>query len=186
MPDILETERMRLRPLVLDDAPFLFEMDCDPEIMRYILPRFDPPASEEPAREWISLQTTRYSAVGSRYGVFAAIEKATGDFIGWFLLRPATDHRFAAEVGFRADELELGYRFRRAFWGRGLATEGATALVEYAAADASVAAVVAVALEDNVASTRVMEKAGLVFRAECALPGYPTPGVTYRLPLGGS
>ncbi|MBC7807387.1 MAG: GNAT family N-acetyltransferase, partial [Akkermansiaceae bacterium] len=122
--------------------------------------------------------------VGSRYGVFAAIEKATGAFIGWFLLRPATDHRFAAEVGFRADELELGYRFRRAFWDKGLATEGARALVEYAAMDANVSAVVAVALKENVASTRVMEKVGLVFREECALPGYALPGVTYRLPLG--
>lgn len=176
---------MWLRPLRQGDAPFLFEMDSDREVMRHILPHFEAPASEEPARDWIRLQTSRYYDVGSRYGVFAAIEKATDDFIGWFLLRPATDHRFAAEVGFRADELELGYRFHRTFWGRGLATEGARSLVKYAATDANVSAVVAVALKENVASTRVMEKAGLIFCGECALPGYAAPGVTYRYDMVG-
>lgn len=182
---VLETERMRLRWLGDEDALFLFEMDSDPEVMRYILPRFEPPASSEPAREWIRVLGKRYYEVGSRYGVFAAIEKGSGDFIGWFILRPAMDHRFAAEIGFRADELELGYRFRRAFWGKGLATEGARALVEYAAVDSAVSAVVAVALTENVGSTRVMEKVGLTRCAECPLPGYATPGVTYRLAFAG-
>lgn len=183
MTTILETKRMRLRPLTEEDAPFLFEMDSDPEVMRYILPRFEPPPSREPAREWIRASFERYYSSGSRYGVFAAIEKATGDFIGWFLLRPALDHRLAEAAGFSDGELEIGYRFRRAFWGKGLATEGAKALVAYAAVDPSVAAIVAVALRPNIASTRVMEKAGLTFHAECTLPGYDTPGVTYRLSL---
>jgi RimJ/RimL family protein N-acetyltransferase len=157
-------------------------MDSDREVMRYILPRFEaPPVAGTGARAGFARCPERYYAVGSRYGVFAAIEKATGDFIGWFLLRPAMDHRLASAAGFGVDELELGYRFRRAFWGRGLATEGARALVQYARADAAVSAVVAVALQKNVASTRVMEKAGLMFRAECVLPGYDLPGVTYRL-----
>lgn len=171
-----------MRPLTEEDAPFLFEMDSDPEVMRYILPRFEPPPSLKPVREWIRILSDRYYTSGSRYGVFAAIEKATGEFIGWFLLRPATDHRLAEAAGFVADELELGYRFRRAFWGKGLATEGAKALVAYAAVDPAFTAVVAVALRENVASTRVMEKAGLRFRSECTLPGYELPGVTYRLP----
>jgi [ribosomal protein S5]-alanine N-acetyltransferase len=177
---ILETERMRLRWLTEDDVPLLFAMDSDPEVMRYIT--LTPTADAEESRKWVRSLYARYYNAGSRYGLFAADEKATGAFIGWFALRPARDYRFAAEVAFQDDELELGYRFCRTFWGRGLATEGACALVEYGFADPAVRAIVAVALVENRASTRVMEKAGLKRVREYPLPGFTVPAVTYAVP----
>ena len=177
----LETQRLLLRPLRGEDAETLFAMDSDPEVMRYLTVTFNPPVSPEPAREWIRFLQTQYYNRNSRYGVFAAEEKASGELVGWFILRPALEYRFAVSADFQEGELELGYRFQHKFWGRGLGTEGSKALIEYAREDPEVKAIVAIALIANRASTRVMEKAGLKRDHECSLPGYPTPAVVYRL-----
>jgi RimJ/RimL family protein N-acetyltransferase len=57
----------------------------------------------------------------ARFGVWAAIENATSDFLGWFSFRPL--------AGAGPDLAELGYRLRRAAWGQGRATEGSRALI---------------------------------------------------------
>lgn len=180
-PVLLETERLLLRPLQLEDAETLFAMDSDPEVMRYLTVTFAPPLSPEPAREWIRYLQTQYYDKASCYGVFAAVEKASGELVGWFIFRPAIEYRFAVSADFKEGELELGYRFQQKFWGRDLATEGSKALIAYAREDPAVKAVVAIALVTNLASTRVMEKSGLTRNRECSLPGYPTPAITYCL-----
>ena len=81
-------------------------------------------------------------------------EKATGDFLGWFHLRPSPDHPVA-------DEPELGYRLRRASWGQGYATEGSRALIDRAFAELGASRVFAETMAVNTASRRVMEKTGL-------------------------
>jgi RimJ/RimL family protein N-acetyltransferase len=176
----LETERLLLREFTEDDAPHLFALDGDPEVLRFIgapqLPDVDA------YRQRIRERFLPYYANGRGWGLWPAVEKATGDFLGWFCLRPALDYLFAAEAGLQEGELELGYRFRRAAWGKGYATEGARALVRKAFADPAVRGVVACALVGNVASTRVMEKAGLRRVREFALPGYDQAGVVYVLP----
>ena len=63
-----------------------------------------------------------YDRWTGRFGLFAAHEKETGAFIGWFCLRP--------ERSGPLDEVELGYRLRRDAWGKGYATEGSSALVD--------------------------------------------------------
>ena len=109
------------------------------------------------------------------------MEKAGGAFLGWFILRHGLDCRFAAEAGFRSGDVELGYRLRKAVWGKGYATEGSLALVDRAFKDPAVSSVVATALNGNVASIRVMEKAGLRRVGEFPLPGYDQPSVKYAL-----
>ena len=64
---------------------------------------------------------------GDGYGIFAAVEKSTGRFLGWFHLRPGE--------GAGPDEPELGYRLVRAAWGKGFASEGSIALVDKAFRD---------------------------------------------------
>jgi RimJ/RimL family protein N-acetyltransferase len=146
--------------------------------MRYIGPYGLPTA--EAYRERLRTYWLPYYAAHPGGGFWAAAEKATDEFLGWFFLRPSTDYKFAAEAGWtRASDLELGYRLRRAAWGRGLATEVATALVALALADPAVTAVVAAALVANRGSTRVMEKAGLTRVREFAAPGLADPLVTY-------
>lgn len=85
---------------------------------------------------------------------WAAVEKSTRAFIGWFHLRPRSAHE---------DEPELGYRLRRSAWGRGYATEGSRALIEKAFTDLGAARVFAETMAVNTASRRVMEKAGLSY-----------------------
>ena len=83
------------------------------------------------------------------------MEKSTGRFVGWFHFRPAA----AADP----DEIELGYRLLRSAWGKGYATEGSRALIQKGFAELGVRRVVASTMVVNVASRRVMEKAGLRF-----------------------
>lgn len=88
---------------------------------------------------------------GKPYGFFAALEGS--DFIGWFHLRPsAYDPRF----------LELGYRLVRRAWGKGLATEGSSALVDHAFQTLACDVVDACAMPENRASIHVMRKLGMV------------------------
>jgi RimJ/RimL family protein N-acetyltransferase len=178
---VLETERLTLRRFTDTDADaeLAFELDSDPDVMRYIGPFAMPSVAASRARirdVWLA----QYTKPGR--GCLATFEKATGAFIGWFFLRPAPQHKFAQEVGWtRASDLELGYRLRRAAWGRGFATEAATLLVRLALTDPEVTGVVAAALVTNRASWRVMEKIGMTHVRDFALAGYADPVVMYAL-----
>jgi RimJ/RimL family protein N-acetyltransferase len=89
---------------------------------------------------------------GGDTGFWIAIEKATGEWLGWFHLRPEHEPPF---------DMEVGYRLKRSAWGNGYATEGTRALIERAFRDQGVDRVVATADAPNVASRRVMEKSGM-------------------------
>ena len=114
---VAETQRLILRRFTREDVGHLVELDSDPEVTFFDsggVPEFD----EAMLDAWLR-QYERWPG----YGTFAAVDRASGDFLGRFQLRP--------EDG-REDEPELGYRFRRAAWGRGYATEGSRALIEKA------------------------------------------------------
>jgi RimJ/RimL family protein N-acetyltransferase len=178
MSVLLETDRLVLRRFTEDDAPLLFDLDSDPEVMRYVGPYRLP--SVEAYRDRIrDAWLPAYAARPDR-GVFAAFLKDAGEFLGWFAYRPATAYRFAAEAGWTRDtDVELGYRLRRAHWNKGFATEGSLALVQLGLADPDVTGVVAAALLPNRASTRVMEKCGLAWVRQFAVPGFDDPLVVY-------
>ncbi len=85
----LETERLVLRPFTAADADNLFDLDSDPAAMRFInggqpTPR-DVVQNED--LPWFIEYGERYEG----YGFWAVIEKATGEFLGWFLFRPPED-----------------------------------------------------------------------------------------------
>jgi RimJ/RimL family protein N-acetyltransferase len=180
---VLETARLRLRGFTDCDADarLLSELDSDPEVMRYIGP-FGL-ASVDAARERLRTVWLPYYDPHPGRGFWAIVEKATDEFAGWIFLRPATDHRYAAQAGWtRPTDIEIGYRLRRAAWGRGLATEAAAELVPLALADPAVTCVVAAALVTNVGSWRVMEKVGMRRVREFALPaeaGFTDPCAVY-------
>lgn len=177
----LETDRLTLRPFTDTDADaeLAFELDSDPEVMRYIGPFALPTvaAYRERIRDvWLPQCTS------PTRGVFAVCEKEGGAFVGWVFVRPAPLHRFAAEIGWnRTTDMELGYRYRRAAWGRGYATEAARPLISAALADSDVTAVVATALVTNVGSWRVMEKLGMAHTRNVALADYADPLVVYEI-----
>ena len=153
MQVFLETDRLILRRFTADDADLIVELDSDPEVRRHV--QLNPTTREEAAGEILPAWLRYYDRYRG-YGFWAAIERASGEFIGWFHLRPGlTDGR--------DDEPELGYRVRRASWGRGYATEGSRALIDMAFSDMGARLVWAETMSVNAASRRVMEKAGLRF-----------------------
>lgn len=151
MQVFLETDRLVLRRFTEDDVDLLVDLDADPEVMRYINGGM-PTSRAEVADEVLPAFLGYYQRYPG-YGFWAAIEKATGQFLGWFHFRPKPD-------GYD-DEPELGYRLRRSAWGRGYATEGSRALIDKGFAEFGVQRVFAETMAVNTASRRVMEKAGL-------------------------
>jgi RimJ/RimL family protein N-acetyltransferase len=145
----LETDRLILRRFTPDDADNLLELDGDPEVRRYLLMP-EPPTRADAART-LARFLAWYERPGG-FGYWAAVEKATGAFLGWFQFHPSRDN---------PHEVSLGYRLKRSAWGRGYATEGARALIRKGFEEQEVQRVVAAALAANAASRRVMEKAGL-------------------------
>src|SRR5262245_62232571 len=120
------------------------------------------------------------------HGVRLVLDRATGEFLGWVFIRPAPASRNAREIGWtRPDEVEVGYRYRRPAWGRGVATEAASSLVEFALADPETTAVVACARADNLGSLRELEKLGLERVGAVLLPGGSDPTVKVARAKGG-
>jgi RimJ/RimL family protein N-acetyltransferase len=149
----LETERLVLRRFTDNDIDNLVELDSDPEVMRFINGGRPTPRNE--VENDILPAFLGYYERLAGYGFWAAVERSSGSFIGWFHFRPAK--------GAPEDEVELGYRLRRSAWHKGYATEGSRALIDKGFAELGVQRVVASTMVVNVASRRVMEKAGLRF-----------------------
>jgi RimJ/RimL family protein N-acetyltransferase len=117
-----------------------------------------------------------YEATGG-LGFFAAEDRITGEFLGWFHLKPWTGEE---EEG----ALELGYRLHRHRWGLGLATEGSLALIDAAFRRFGARRVVARAMAANSSSIRVLEKCGLAFLREyeeARFPGDDRRAVVYEI-----
>ncbi len=151
MQVFLETQRLVLRRFSVADADNLVSLDADPDVMRFV-PGGMPTSREEIENEYLPAFLGYYRRYEG-YGFWAVIEKATGDFLGWFHFRPGKN----AAPG----EVELGYRLRKSAWGSGYATEGSRALIRKGFTELGVQRVVAEAMAVNLASRRVMEKAGL-------------------------
>ncbi|MGH2504090.1 MAG: GNAT family N-acetyltransferase [Ktedonobacterales bacterium] len=147
----METERLILRAFTPEDVDDLTALDGDPAVMRYL--NGGEPTPRAVIEREVLPRFIASSQAGDGYGVWAAIERATGVFVGWFALRPHED----GAVG----EVSLGYRLRRSVWGKGYATEGARALIRQGFTALRAQRVVATTYQDNLASRRVMEKAGL-------------------------
>ena len=148
---------MRLRRFTQDDGRHLFDLDADPAVMRYLTG--GAPTPRAAIDHEILPRFLCYDPQQPIFGFWAAEDRLDGTFLGWFSLRPAKD---VAD-----DPLNivcLGYRLRRAVWGCGYATEGVRALIRLAFAQSNVNRVVATTYEENVASWRVMEKAGMRLR----------------------
>jgi len=135
-----------LRRFTHADVEGLFSLHNDPDVMRFLN------GGRAASRREVERQ---YRGRFRKDGYWAAIEKATGDFIGWFGFHPRGDRD--------PHEFELGYRLRRAAWGKGYATEGSRALIRKGFTELGVRRVLAETMAVNFASRRVMEKSGLEY-----------------------
>jgi RimJ/RimL family protein N-acetyltransferase len=147
---LLETEHLLLRRFTPADLDHLYALDNDPEVMRYI--NGGTPTPRAVIEREMLPSFMRVDERHPGFGFWAALDKASGEWLGWVCLRLSPD---------APGQALLGYRLRRAVWGRGVATEGARALIHRAFWEWGVQRVVATTYEHNLASRRVMEKLGM-------------------------
>jgi len=149
-PPLLETERLRLRPLELTDEDDVFVYQSDPEIVRYIP---WPVRTREQVREALLKYAGRTRMTETGDGILHAIVwKATGKVIGQTNLSIAS-----REDGHG----EFGYVVSGAFAGRGIATEASRAVLDYGFTTLGLHRLTARLDARNHASARVLEKLGL-------------------------
>jgi RimJ/RimL family protein N-acetyltransferase len=141
LPAIPDSARLRYRDITIDDVDLLVALDSDPEVMRFL--SGGKPTPREKA------EATVAGAIGHRW---LAFERSSDEFVGWFSLPPTAE-----------GERELGYRLRRAMWGRGLGSEGVQAMLAHAFDFLDTDRVWAQTMTINVASRRLLERSGLRF-----------------------
>ncbi len=140
------TARLLHRALTVDDAEAFFALNGNPDVMRHTgEPMLE---SVEAAREALAAYPD-FDTVG--YGRWGCVLRETGEVIGFCGLKYLDD----------LDVTDVGYRFLPEHWGRGLATEACRASVAYGFDVIGLERIVGLALPENVASHRVLEKVGM-------------------------
>lgn len=114
---IIETERLTLRKVTLDDMPEFFKMESTPEVNKYTGEQVSPSIEDLEAKIKESILKD-YKEVG--FGRLAVIEKSSGSFIGCAGLKYLP----------KFDQVDLGYRFMPQYWGKGYGTESSRALLQ--------------------------------------------------------
>jgi [ribosomal protein S5]-alanine N-acetyltransferase len=164
---VLETERLMLRPWVAEDAEALFGMCRDAEVMRHIGDG-RPWAGVERARLWLARQLAACAEHG--FGKWAVIEKAGGRLVGSCGFDPPSE---------KMPEFEFGYLFARDCWGKGYATEAASACMRFAFEELKLSRVVARVVPEHTPSRRVLEKLGFEFEGLRLFEGAEEPDAFY-------
>lgn len=144
----LQTERLVLRPFAEEDADLLYNLDSDPDVVRYVGGTL---ATKENCQEILKRLIDR-QPLWKTYGTWVAELKSTGESIGWFTLKPIVQHN---------NDYEVGYRLLKKHWGQGYATEGSRMLVQYGLNELKLEKIVAFTHLDNKASQNVLRKSGL-------------------------
>ncbi len=165
MSIILETERLLLRELVLEDQQDLFELDSDPAVHRYI--ENTPVKSIEEIVKVIEMLLQQYKENG--IARWAVIDKETKECIGWSGLK-----YFKDSLNNHIHFYELGYRFKQKHWGKGFATESARAILSHGFQELNIKSIYAITHPENFNSKHVLQKLGFKFIEIFDYDGDPT------------
>jgi len=158
MDVVIETDRLLFRRFTEDDAPLLYDLNLDPEVIRYTHdPLTDVGHARKVLKEVILPQYILYG-----HGRWAVHLRSGLEFIGWCGLKYLTE----------TNGVDLGYRFKKNFWGNGYATEAARACIEYGFDTLKLHRIVGRALPANLASIKVLEKCGMKYLHEETVYGY--------------
>ena len=146
----LETDRLILRKMTPDDAEAVFAYASDSEVSRYVL--WETHRSIEDSRAFLDLTTSKYESGGEP---------------DWGIVYKG-DHHFVGTCGIVSWEpyharAELGYALSRDYWGRGFMAEAVRAIISFGFKKMNLNRIEARCIAENVASARVMEKAGMLY-----------------------
>jgi RimJ/RimL family protein N-acetyltransferase len=150
---IVETERLLLREFDEGDAEAFLALGSDPAILRYT---GDPGGGLRSLEHALHVMRSRTLADYQKHGFgrWACVHKADDRVIGFAGLKRLDD---------LGGEVDLGYRFLPAYWGKGLATEASRPAVEYGFTRLGLRRILGLVDPENVASARVLEKVGMTF-----------------------
>lgn len=145
---MLESNRLLIRPYEDPDFSFMYAMNRDPDVMKFIR---EPVTEEAPVLERIE-QMKAYRVRFPKLGTFVVVHQSSGALVGNAVIRHAD---------YQPDrEIEIGYLVAKEFWGQGLATELVARVCDYVFQVLAVPAIFAFTDEGNVASNRVLGKNG--------------------------
>jgi ribosomal-protein-alanine N-acetyltransferase len=150
---IIETSRLIIRQFTAEDWPNVYEMNSDQDVVKMIangeLKSYDD--------EWKTFHEKIIDyPVDSDFGVWAVIRKIDFKLIGASNLSPIEE----------TNEIQVGYRLKKEFWGNGYATEISQGLVRYGFEKLGLERIVGLTNIENIASQKVLEKSGLKFEKE--------------------
>ena len=154
MAIILETKQLILRHQVLEDLDDLWALYCNPNITKYIP---DAPRTREEAKDELEWHMHGHPK-NPQLGLWATIHKGTGKFIGRCGLLPWTIDG--------QNEVEVAYTIAEEFWGQGLGSEAAQAILDYGFNTLNLSRLVCLIDHDNIVSQKVAEKIGMTFEKE--------------------
>ncbi|MEI7597830.1 MAG: GNAT family N-acetyltransferase [Aestuariivirga sp.] len=140
----LQTFNLTIRPCSPEDSADFIALEHDPEVMRFLN------GGHVDGHAQSRLDGTYLRPRGTEPYVWTVLRTQTSSFVGWVCLWPE-DEKVA----------ELGYRLRRTEWGRGLASEAASVLVDWGFDSLGYSKIIASTMTVNQASRRVLEKLGL-------------------------
>jgi RimJ/RimL family protein N-acetyltransferase len=156
--NVVETERLTLRWLTAEDAPFMLALLNEPSFLRFIGDRKVRTVDE--ARTYIQKGPAEmYERHG--HGLYLTSLKAEGAPIGMCGLIKRDG----------LDDVDIGFAFLPAFWGKGYAFEAASAVLAYGQTSLGLRRIVAITVPDNQSSIRLLEKIGLTFERMIQLNG---------------
>ena len=155
---VIETSRLLLRTFTLGDAQLIYDLNSDPEVTRFT---YDPVWNLEHAHEILEKKILPQYALYN-HGRWAVHIKPNHEFIGWSGLK------YRPEL----EEVDLGYRFMKQFWGRGYATEAAYASIKYGFENLNLAIITGRAEPANIASCKVLERCGMQYIGMQQVDGY--------------
>lgn len=148
------TERLVLRPFRDSDLEPWAALNADPDVTQYL----GPPLSREDSDRTAWAINASYEAQG--FGFLAVERRSDGMFLGAAGL---------SKEKWYPDDLEIGWRLAREYWGHGYATEAAASWLDYAFKEAGLPRVIAVTDTPNVRSIAVMRRLGMSFDHEAVL-----------------
>ncbi len=149
------SERLSYELMSQDDGDLLYELDQDPEVMRFINGGV---LTTQIEIEQVYLpRLKQYTHQKNGWGLWKVFTREDHKYIGWILIRP---------VGFFGENtdyknLEMGWRFFKKHWGKGYATEAAESIKWALIAQTDINKLSAIAREDNHASINIMQKLGM-------------------------
>lgn len=151
MKKILETKRLYLRELNTNDSENFYKLNLNPNVIKYT--GNSAFADIDEANEFLdNYQDYKLNS----YGRWAVINKENNEFLGWCGLKYDNN----------LNETDIGFRFFEDKWGNGYATESAKACINYGFEKLNLKTIIGRAMQENIASIKVLEKIGMQFVRE--------------------